>query len=227
MDRFGQIECELIASGVSRFAGVDEAGRGPLAGPVVAAAVMFPPDCRIDGVADSKTLSAGQREDAARRIRAAAWSWGIGLATPEEIDAINILQATLLAMRRAVAAMDPAPAFLLVDGNRFAHDTLPFRTVVKGDALCLGIAAASILAKVERDAIMLDLDILYPQYGFARHKGYPTAAHVTALREHGPSPVHRRSFTVKSLSTQPGVFPDEGPTAARPRRRGNRDAASD
>lgn len=227
MDRFGQIECELIASGVSRFAGVDEAGRGPLAGPVVAAAVMFPPDCCIDGVADSKTLSAGQREEAARRIREAAWSWGIGLATPEEIDAINILQATLLAMRRAVAAMDPAPAFLLVDGNRFAHDTLPFRTVVKGDALCLGIAAASILAKVERDAIMQDLDILYPQYGFARHKGYPTEAHVTALREHGPSPVHRRSFTVKSLSTQPGVFPDEGPTAARPRRRGNRDAASD
>lgn len=227
MDRFGQIECELIASGVSRFAGVDEAGRGPLAGPVVAAAVMFPPDCRIDGVADSKTLSAVHREEAARRIRDAAWSYGLGMATPEEIDAMNILQATMLAMHRAVAAMDPAPAFLLVDGNRFAHDTLPFRTVVKGDAICFGIAAASILAKVERDTIMSDLDVLYPQYGFARHKGYPTAAHVAALHEHGPSPVHRRSFTVKSLSTQPGVFPDEGPTTARPRRRGNRGAVSD
>ena len=220
---FGPIEQELFASGVTRFAGVDEAGRGPLAGPVVAAAVMLPPGCRIDGVSDSKALTARQREEAALRIREAAVSFGIAEATPGEIDAINILQASLLAMRRAVAAMDPPPACLLVDVNRFAHDTLPFRTVVKGDALCLSIAAASILAKVERDRIMWELDVLYPRYGFARHKGYPTAAHVAALRAHGPSPVHRRSFTVKSLSTQLGVFPDEGPTAARPRGRGDRD----
>jgi ribonuclease HII len=200
MHSFGHIEMDLIASGVIRFAGVDEAGRGPLAGPVVAAAVMFDVNADIDGVADSKVLRAAQRDNVASRIRETALSVGIGIASHDEIDAINILQATMLAMRRAIAVMDPAPAFLLVDGNRFAHDRLPFRTVVTGDALCFSIAAASILAKVERDAIMLDLDRQYPQYGFARHKGYPTAAHVAALREHGPCAIHRRSFTVKSLS---------------------------
>jgi ribonuclease HII len=200
MHSFGHIEMDLIASGVTRFAGVDEAGRGPLAGPVVAAAVMFDVNADIDGVADSKVLRAAQRDNVASRIRETALSVGIGIASHDEIDAINILQATMLAMRRAIAVMDPAPAFLLVDGNRFVDDRLPFRTVVKGDALCFSIAAASILAKVERDAIMLDLDRQYPQYGFARHKGYPTAAHVAALREHGPCAIHRRSFTVKSLS---------------------------
>lgn len=226
MHGFGQIECDLVASGITRFAGVDEAGRGPLAGPVVAAAVMFTPGSRIDGIADSKALTAGQREESAERIRAGALSFGIGLASAAEIDEINILQASFLAMRRAVAAMAEPPEFLLVDGNRFAHDTLPFRTVVKGDAVCFSIAAASILAKVERDAIMLRLDAEYPQYGFARHKGYPTAAHVETLRRHGPSPEHRRSFTVKSLSVeQMGIFTDERPTAARPRGRGNRGPA--
>jgi ribonuclease HII len=217
MHGFGHIECELIASGLARIAGMDEAGRGPLAGPVVAAAVMFVPGTIVEGVADSKALTPAQREAAAVRIRAAAQSFGIGLASPEEIDTLNILQATLLAMRRAVAEMDPPPEFLLVDGNRFAHGHLPFRTVVKGDALCFSIAAASILAKVERDGIMSRLDADYPAYGFARHKGYPTAAHVAALREHGPCPEHRRSFTVKSLTVQTGIFTDGQKTGTRAR----------
>ncbi len=227
MHSFSHIECDLIASGVTRFAGVDEAGRGPLAGPVVAAAVMFLPGTIIDGVADSKILNPAQRASVAGIIRGRALSFGIGIATPEEIDAINILQASMLAMRRAIAAMDPSPAFLLVDGNRFAHDALPFRTVVKGDALCFSIAAASILAKVERDGIMQRLDARFPQYGFARHKGYPTAAHVEALRAYGPCEIHRRSFTVKSLSEQTGMFDDDRPTAARARRRGTRGPVSE
>ncbi|MFZ1730952.1 MAG: ribonuclease HII [Bacteroidota bacterium] len=225
MHSFGHIESELIDSGVTRFAGVDEAGRGPLAGPVIAAAVMFDLDVTIDGVADSKALSANQRVAVAGTIREKALSFGIGIASHAEIDEINILQATMLAMRRAVAAMDPAPEFLLVDGNRFAHPQLPFRTVVKGDALCFSIAAASILAKVERDGIMHDLDLRFPQYGFARHKGYGTAAHVAALREHGPCEIHRRSFTVKSLSAQTGIFSDERPTGTRTRGRGARSPA--
>lgn len=227
MRSFGHIECDLIASGVTRFAGVDEAGRGPLAGPVVAAAVMFLPGTVIEGVADSKVLNPAQRAAAAGTIRAQALSFGIGLATPEEIDALNILQASMLAMRRAIAAMDTPPAFLLVDGNRFAHATLPFRTVVKGDALCFSIAAASILAKEERDGIMHLLDAQFPQYGFARHKGYPTVAHVAALRAYGPCEIHRRSFTVKSLSEQMGIFTDDRPTAARTRGRGTRGPVPD
>lgn len=227
MHCFGSIECELIATGITRFAGVDEAGRGPLAGPVVAAAVMFLPGTRIDGIADSKALSHVRRVSAAAAIRECALSTGIGIASPEEIDTINILQASLLAMRRAVAAMPVSPSYLLVDGNRFAHPELPFRTVVRGDAICFSIAAASILAKVERDAIMDSLDAVYPEYGFARHKGYPTPAHVQALRAHGPSGVHRRSFTVKSLSEQQGLFSDERPTGTRTRGRGNRGPLSD
>ncbi|MFA6234810.1 MAG: ribonuclease HII [Bacteroidota bacterium] len=227
MHSFGHIEYDLISAGITRFAGVDEAGRGPLAGPVVAAAVMFDPGVIIEGVADSKVLSAIQRETVAATIREKAISFGIGIASHEEIDAINILQATMLAMRRAITAMAHAPAFLLVDGNRFVHDGIPFRTVVKGDALCFSIAAASILAKVERDAIMLRLDERYPQYGFARHKGYPTAAHVAAISEFGPCEIHRRSFTVKSISEQPGIFTDERSTGTRTRGRGARSPASD
>ena len=217
MHCYSNIECELIATGVTRFAGVDEAGRGPLAGPVVAAAVMFAPGTHIDGIADSKALSHARRVTAAAAIQDTALATGVGLASPEEIDAINILQATMLAMRRAIAAMPVSPTYLLVDGNRFAHPDLPFRTVVHGDAICFSIAAASILAKVERDGIMDRLDAEYPEYGFARHKGYPTAAHVAALRAHGPSAVHRRSFTVKSLSEQQRLFSDERPTGTRTR----------
>jgi ribonuclease HII len=227
MRRFGDIECDLITEGIMHFAGVDEAGRGPLAGPVVAVAVMFSPCTIIEGVADSKSLSAAQRMTLAPIIRAAALSIGTGAASPEEIDTLNILNASILAMHRAVAAMDPAPDFLLVDGNRFAHDSLPFRTIVKGDAKCFSIAAASILAKVERDEIMRVHDAQFPQYGFARHKGYPTAAHVEALRLHGPCPLHRRSFSVKALNQQTRMFDDERPTDTRTRGRGTRDALPD
>ena len=142
------------------------------------------------------------------RIRVQSLAWGIGSAGPEEIDEINILQASILAMHRAVAALDPAPDFLLVDGNRFHHPDLPFETVVKGDARCFSIAAASILAKVERDRIMRAMHERYPEYGFAGHKGYPTKAHVEALRRHGPCAIHRRSFTVRSLDEQQGDSDD-------------------
>jgi len=174
-------------------AGVDEAGRGPLAGPVVAAAVILPAGC-IDGLDDSKKLSPERREALAGLIRERALAWGLGRAEPEEIDRLNILQASLLAMRRAVASLRPAPALLLVDGNRDPRCGIPARTVVGGDGRLAPIAAASILAKVHRDREMAALDARYPGYGFARHKGYPTAAHLQALAALGASPVHRRSF---------------------------------
>jgi len=175
-------------------AGVDEAGRGPLAGPVVAAAVVLSASYPIDGLADSKTLSALRREALAVQIRAHATAWALGMASVEEIDRLNILQATLLAMQRAVQGLAMTPDLVLVDGNRAPRLSCPVRTVVRGDALIKSISAASILAKVARDAILQDLDGEYPGYGFAVHKGYPTAAHQRALETLGPSPVHRRSF---------------------------------
>lgn len=176
------------------LAGVDEAGRGPLAGPVVAAAVVLSPSFLIGGLADSKTLSAPRREVLASEIRQHAAAWALGMASVEEIDQLNILQATLLAMQRAVQGLVITPGLVLVDGNRAPRLACPVRTVVRGDATIKSISAASILAKVTRDAILQGLDALYPGYGFAIHKGYPTAAHRQALRELGPSPVHRRSF---------------------------------
>jgi ribonuclease HII len=175
-------------------AGVDEAGRGPLAGPVVAAAVVLSASQPIDGLADSKTLSAPRRDALACQIRAQATTWALGMASVEEIDQINILQATLLAMQRAVQSLGMKPGLVLVDGNRAPKLSCAVRTVVRGDALIQSISAASILAKVARDAILRDLDVVYPGYGFAIHKGYPTAAHQRALQELGPSAVHRRSF---------------------------------
>jgi ribonuclease HII len=175
-------------------AGVDEAGRGPLAGPVVAAAVVLSVSYPIDGLADSKTLSALRREALAVQIRAHASAWALGMASVEEIDQLNILQATLLAMQRAVQGLAMTPDLVLVDGNHAPLLSCPVRTVVRGDALIKSISAASILAKVARDAILQDLDGEYPGYGFAVHKGYPTAAHQRALEILGPSPVHRRSF---------------------------------
>lgn len=180
---------------VSLICGVDEAGRGPLAGSVVAAAVILDPERRIAGLADSKKLSAKVRERLADDIRMYALAWAIGEATATEIDEINILQATFLAMRRAVAGLKIAPEHALIDGNRVPAGLLcSAEAIVKGDAKEPAISAASILAKTYRDAHLQELDAQYPQYGFARHMGYPTAAHLQALRVHGPSPVHRRSF---------------------------------
>ncbi len=184
----------LDAGADTIMAGVDEAGRGPLAGPVVAAAVVLSTAYSIDGLADSKTLSAQRREALAIEIRAHATAWALGMASVEEIDRLNILQATLLAMQRAVQGLGMTPDLVLVDGNRAPRLSCPVRTVVRGDALIKCISAASILAKVARDAILQHLDAEYPGYGFAVHKGYPTVAHQRALETLGPSPVHRRSF---------------------------------
>ncbi len=175
-------------------AGVDEAGRGPLAGPVVAAAVVLDPARPIAGLADSKTLAPQRREALAGEIRARAWAWAIAQAEVDEIDRINILQASLLAMQRAVAGLKLEPELVLVDGNRAPALPCAVRTIVKGDVLEPAISAASILAKVTRDALMREMDCRYPGYGFARHKGYPTPEHLEALRRLGPCPLHRRSF---------------------------------
>jgi ribonuclease HII len=174
--------------------GVDEAGRGPLAGPVVAAAVILDPANPVEGLNDSKKLSARRRERLAIEIRAKALAWSVAEATVEEIDAINILQASMLAMQRAVAALDIPPTSALIDGNRCPVLACTAEAVVGGDGKVESIAAASILAKTVRDAGMRELHAEYPQYGFDRHMGYPTAMHLQALRVHGASRVHRRSF---------------------------------
>jgi ribonuclease HII len=174
--------------------GVDEAGRGPLAGPVVAAAVILDPHRAVDGLADSKTLSPRRREALAQEIRSRAIAWAVASASVEEIDAINILRASLLAMRRAVEALGVKPLRVLVDGPHRPQLEIPVRAVVRGDATVAVISAASILAKVARDESMLTLHRAYPLYGFDRHKGYPTDAHLAALRLHGASSAHRRSF---------------------------------
>jgi len=182
------------ARGFLAPAGVDEAGRGPLAGPVVAAAVILPPGYHHPGIRDSKKLSPAQRERMFPVIDREASACAIALATPEEIDGINILQASLLAMRRAVEAL-PTPAdFLYVDGNRRIPCGITQETLIGGDGRCLSIAAASILAKVARDRMMEELDLVYPGYGFSVHKGYPTRDHVEAIRRLGPCPIHRRTF---------------------------------
>jgi ribonuclease HII len=175
-------------------AGVDEVGRGPLAGPVVAAAVILDPSQPIDGLADSKKLSEKRRSQLAEQIRARALAWSLGRAEVEEIDRINILQASLLAMQRAVAALAQSPELVLVDGNRCPSLACPAQAVVRGDALVPAISAASIVAKVSRDLEMVGLDALYPGYGLARHKGYPSRMHLEALARLGASPVHRRSY---------------------------------
>ncbi|MHB8667005.1 MAG: ribonuclease HII [Burkholderiales bacterium] len=174
--------------------GVDEAGRGPLAGPVYAAAVILDPGAPIAGLADSKVLSAARRSELAAKIRLHALAWAVASATVAEIDALNILQASLLAMRRAVAQLGVAPAEVLVDGKHCPEVAYPVRAIVRGDSLIAAISAASILAKTERDAEMLRLHQLYPAYGLDRHKGYPTAAHLAALERHGVCDIHRRSY---------------------------------
>ena len=188
------LENEIYDSGVTRLCGVDEAGRGPLDGPVCAAAVTLPRGLVIPGLNDSKKLSEKQREALFERICGEALSYGVAYASVEEIEARNILGATYLAMERAIALLSPAPELALIDGNRCEGIGFPCRCVVGGDGRCADIAAASILAKVSRDRLMRRLAEQYPQYGFERHKGYGTAAHYAALREFGPSPVHRPSF---------------------------------
>jgi len=195
-----------IAYDAMLFCGVDEAGRGPLAGPVSAAAVILDPDNPIAGLADSKKLSERQRDRLAPVIRERALAWAVAYADVEEIDRLNILQATLLAMRRAVLALGIQPQQVLVDGLYCPDTGIPSVAIVKGDSKVAAISAASILAKTARDALMLELHEIYPNYGFATHKGYPTAAHLAALREHGVSIVHRKSFRpVREL-----LFPGQG-----------------
>ena len=190
-------EREAFDAGIKLVCGVDEAGRGPLAGPVCAAAVLLPEGLVIPGLNDSKKLTAKKRDALYDIICESAVAFGIAFATVEEIEALNIKGATYLAMNRAIADMEPAPVLALVDGNDKNELDIPAIKVVKGDSLCASIAAASVLAKVTRDRYMDDMDALYPQYGFAKHKGYGTAAHYAALREYGPSPIHRPTYLRK------------------------------
>lgn len=194
-----QFENAARSEGFSAVCGIDEAGRGPLAGPVFAAAVILPENCSIEGINDSKKLTPKKREVLFDEIRAGALSYGIGFATEKEIDSINILQATFLAMKRAFDAMNICPDLALVDGNRMPNLGVETRTIVRGDALSASIAAASILAKVSRDRLLCEIDRIYPQYGFAKHKGYGTAYHVEMLQKYGPCPVHRKTFLKKIL----------------------------
>lgn len=191
------LENEIYAGGVKLLCGVDEAGRGPLAGPVCAAAVMLPQNCLIEGLNDSKKLSEKKREALYQEILNRAVSYGIAFATVEEIEEHNILGATFLAMNRAIARLDPKPELALIDGNRCTGIQIPSRCIVGGDGKCADIAAASVLAKVTRDRYMLQMAEQYPEYGFEKHKGYGTKAHYAAIREHGPSPIHRPSFLRK------------------------------
>lgn len=188
------IENAVCAQGYGAVCGCDEAGRGPLAGPVVAAAVILPRGCDIPGLNDSKKLTEKKREALFDVICDTALAYAIAEASAEEIDEINILNASMLAMRRAVEALKIPADFALIDGNTSRGFAIPTQTVVGGDAKSPSIAAASILAKVTRDRMCADMDAAYPEYGFAKHKGYPTKVHMDAVRLHGPSPIHRKSF---------------------------------
>ena len=189
-----QLEHELTESGYTYVCGVDEAGRGPLCGPVVAAACILPEGLVIEGLNDSKKLTEKKREILFEQIKKEAVAYAIAEASVEEINALNILEATLLAMRRAIASLPVKADFALIDGNVSRDFPLPVRAVVHGDATSPSIAAASILAKVHRDHLCLELDREYPVYQIAKHKGYGTKLHMDALREHGPSPIHRTQF---------------------------------
>ena len=192
-----ELEKQIYSQGYKLVCGVDEAGRGPLAGPVYAAAVILPRDAVIPGLNDSKKLTERKREELFEPIKTTALSYGIAFATVEEIEELNILNATFLVMNRAIAQLEPQPELALIDGNRNSGIELNSQCVVKGDSLCADIAAASVLAKVSRDRYMLQMDELYPQYHFRQHKGYGTKLHYEALREYGPSPIHRLSFLRK------------------------------
>ena len=230
-DLFGEpypaiaFEEESYARGFKCVAGLDEVGRGPLAGPVVAAAVVLPRRFAHADIKDSKLLKSSQRERLATVIKQSAVGWGVGIVEVEEIDRINILMASLLAMVRACQALQPSADCVLIDGNRRiprelfgpakTADALPRqRAIIKGDRLCLSIAAASIVAKVTRDAMMVKFDRTYPEYGFANHKGYGCASHLEALRRFGPSPIHRRSFQPVSDSCAERTGQGAGPLFA-------------
>lgn len=197
LENMWQIEDSFYAQGYQVICGVDEAGRGPLAGPVCAAAVILPKHLEIPGLTDSKKMTDKKRRELFPLIQEQAVAYGIGLASQEEIDEINILQATFLAMERALSQLNVRPDMVLIDGNREREFGVPVQTVIKGDSLSANIAAASILAKVTRDNLMMELAQQYPQYGFEIHKGYGTKAHYEALRQYGASPIHRRSFLKK------------------------------
>ena len=197
MSELWLLENELYDSGFSPICGVDEAGRGPLAGPVYAAAVILPRGLEIEGLDDSKKLSEKKREALYDVICEKALAYGVARAEVEEIEALNILNATYLAMNRAISKLSLIPQLALIDGNRNNGIDMPSRCVVKGDSKCADIAAASILAKVSRDRYLMEMAALYPQYHFAKHKGYGTKLHYEAIREHGPSPIHRMSFLRK------------------------------
>ena len=192
-------ESAATKKGYHMICGIDEAGRGPLAGPVFAAAVILPDHASIDGINDSKKLSEKKREALFSVIQETAVSFAVGFATETEIDEINILQATFLAMKRACDSLNVRPDFALVDGNRMPPLGVDTQTIIKGDSLSASIAAASILAKVSRDRLMYEIDKLYPEYQFAKHKGYGTALHIEMLKKYGPCPVHRKTFLKKIL----------------------------
>lgn len=197
-----QFEASLWEKGLTYVAGVDEAGRGPLAGPVVAAAIIFPTDFFLTGVDDSKKLSHTLREQLYPQIIENCRSYGVGIVSVEEIDRINIYQAAMLAMRQALDQLSPAAEHVLVDGRNIPQLELPQTSIIKGDGLSFTIGAASIIAKVTRDRLMLDYHDAFPEYGFDRHKGYATKLHLRALREHGPCAIHRRSFHPRALQKQ-------------------------
>lgn len=190
-------ENEARENGYRIICGTDEAGRGPLAGCVYAAAVILPDGCEIEGLNDSKRLTEKKREKLFDIICEKAVSYGIAYSTPQEIDEYNILNASLLAMRRAIEMLEPKPDYVLVDGNQTRGFTIPAKAIVKGDSKSPSIAAASILAKVSRDRSCLELDRKYPEYGFAKHKGYPTKEHYEAIKKYGTTPDHRRSFRLE------------------------------
>ena len=197
-----EIEDSFYGQGIQLICGVDEAGRGPLAGPVCAAAVILPKHADLPGLTDSKKLTDKKRRELFPLIQEQAVAYGIGFATEQEIDEINILQATFLAMQRALDQLAVRPDLALIDGNREKDFGLPVKTVVKGDSLSANIAAASVLAKVSRDNLMVEMAEKYPQYGFEIHKGYGTKAHYAALREFGASPIHRMTFLKKFYGNQ-------------------------
>ena len=197
---------EDFTSGVTLFCGADEAGRGPIAGPVFAAAVILDPDHPIAGLKDSKKLSEIRRDELALEIKQYAKAWAIAECSIEEIDELNILHASMLAMKRAIESLSVQPELALIDGNRCPRLSIAVKAIVKGDDKVPAISAASILAKTARDAVMLDLHRQYPEYGFDRHKGYPTAYHLEQLSIHGVSPVHRKTYAPVRKILEPEAF---------------------